>query len=267
MLFRSMAGGDNIDNYKTIDGKPYKAAIRALNLLKDASDKGDEVIVVATYLHLNNNIVIGTAKKNSFCVEKILCKDRDIELKTLMLENTFQVEKSTFPLLFSLQPPYATLCIWEKGRLAVNSYYKYLCLVKQGQRPVLPVKLELLNPWQLEILCEEWLRINNRLAYKIAQTGRSMKDIDIIGTTKENKLIIGQVSFSGNQKKLDKLALYAQNACSCDSYYFDSRLSISNLNFSNTSTIAVSIEDVFSSFIKEQRSYVFRLIYGFSVNE
>lgn len=75
-----------------------------------------------------------------------------------------------------------------------------------------------LSPPDQEVICQEYLRMKIDSNLPILQsllcpTGRTMKDIDIVGLSKDNKLIIAQVTYLGLdsillKKKVDSLKKY-----------------------------------------------------------
>lgn len=80
--------------------------------------------------------------------------------------------------------------------------------------------LEDLSPDQQEIVCSEFLRIDSnhelpRLAHLVLPTGRTMRDIDILGIAGDGKPLVAQVTFSPREQvgfKLDRLLPFVPTA-------------------------------------------------------
>jgi hypothetical protein len=80
--------------------------------------------------------------------------------------------------------------------------------------------VESLNPGQLEVLCEEYLRAGPKfglpkLQYKLFPVGRQLKDFDIVGKDPTGKMILVQVSGAHGkelEKKKKRLRLYTERA-------------------------------------------------------
>jgi len=76
------------------------------------------------------------------------------------------------------------------------------------EKKPLPDKVESLGPSQLETLCEEYLRKEDKgieglptLDYLIASVGRQLKDIDIAGMSKDGRIILAQISYSSKSEE------------------------------------------------------------------
>jgi hypothetical protein len=129
-------------------------------------------------------------------------------LKTLRLTKVEQVKPLDYAVL-SVCRPRATISQWHK----VSKRIENLVEGRTSER-----QLSDLIPGQQEIFCSEFLRLPQavsfdlpRLAHLLVPTGRTMRDIDIIGIAADGKRLLAQVTFDqveNAQKKIDQLLPY-----------------------------------------------------------
>jgi hypothetical protein len=154
-------------------------------------------------------ILVGKVEQNSrdYYESTGLCtkekaKEHDNErLKDKHIYKTLRLKKPT-PLsvlsytLFQLPFPRGTI---SPLRMISVDNVKRMC--NRGNRGKLLNEVKSLAPSQLEVLCEEYLRVENRkmkdlprLKMLLAPIGGSMKDIDIAGLDSNGRYIFAQVS-------------------------------------------------------------------------
>ena len=134
-------------------------------------------------------------------------------LKTLRLSNVRLVHPLDYAVLSVGRPRQGTVTRWHRAQKTVQSLVE-----GRRRRP----SLSDLAPSQQETLCGEFLRLPQaaalglpRLAHLLLPTGRTMKDIDIIGTATDGKKLLAQVtlhSLEDSARKVDKLLPYRHPA-------------------------------------------------------
>lgn len=174
------------------------AAQKAITYLDEMTP---DSIVVASF-KIENEIKILIGNPGTKDVKDMKSdNDFDCEIKYIQLENTEKhtVSIDTFPHPFLVPPLSSTICIWKAGKVVVNAYIS-------RNYPQLQEKdwVDLLLPQQQEIICEEWLRINKDLKYKLFKTGVTLKDFDIVGLNSEGKYILAQVKYSCSYNEIRK---------------------------------------------------------------
>jgi hypothetical protein len=135
-------------------------------------------------------------------------KGRTAILKT-PAEDVKLVDPLEYAVLAVDRPRQGTIMRWHLGKKTVQNLVE-----SRRSKP----QLSDLSPRQQEILCSEFLRLPDsksrglpRLAHLLLPTGRTMRDIDIIGIDMNGKRVIAQVTF-GDQNavkwKIDRLQRY-----------------------------------------------------------
>ena len=130
-------------------------------------------------------------------------------LKTLRLTKVRRVKPLDYAVLHVGRPRQGTIVRWHLARKTVES-------LVEGRRT--KPQLSDLRPDQQEILCSEFLRLPEaaacgltRLAHLVLPTGRTMRDIDIVGIARDGKRLYAQVTFAPRSTitwKLDRLHPY-----------------------------------------------------------
>lgn len=134
---------------------------------------------------------------------KFMDGDRGFIYKTAQLQRVTEISYADHPLLAAVQPPNVAICKWK-------SVKRYLETIVKGVN--LPWSVDSLAPSQLEVLCYEYLRADNRIASLLLPIGRNLKYIDIIGINSRGQSIYAQVTASKKpkviQQKVNLLAGY-----------------------------------------------------------
>ncbi len=101
------------------------------------------------------------------------------------------------------RPQQGTISRWPNAKKAVEN-------IVEGRR--LNPSIDLLFPYQQEIMCSEFLRSPvtedfglPRLAHLLLPVGQTMKDIDIYGVGTDGRKIIAQVTHLTSEKSVGKL--------------------------------------------------------------
>lgn len=245
-----------------VNSYTYRAARTALTILKKASTS--DCIIVAAYMKKDEIILGKPSKTRDITLKNVKSDDNkdQIELKIIQLEECFEIEPEEMPLLSILQPPYATMVQWRKAEIAINSYFEYLVSGKKGSKPV---SLRFMSGWHCEILCEEWLRLNKVLKYKLFHTGKFMKNLDIVGKAFDGKLVLSQVKFESTESQFKDFCAHCSSSLSSGNYiyYFTSRESISNFKSKTPQGInLISLDDVYQYIYADDSDFIESLIYG-----
>lgn len=192
-LFEDHKIGIHFENTQKYQNNPFdpnsyskiagKTSIKYLNKCNESDS-----LIVASYRG-HKKILIGISENSS----KDLFFSDDTEIKYLKLTNVKEVAIDNFPLPFLIAPPFSTFVEWHMGKIPVNTFYFNL---KKSE------VIEMLSPWHLEILAEEWLRKNSIIKYKLYNTGKTMKSFDIVGIDDENNLIAVQVKHKCNNNEV-----------------------------------------------------------------
>lgn len=121
--------------------------------------------------------------------------------------------------LVVLQPRSGTVVRWSVGSIEKYVKYLYKTIILQGEYSLseYPPEDYPFTDYQWEVLCSEYLRrgvLNDiRIDYLLTPVGRTMKDIDIDGASRNNH-ILGQVSLTKNleeiERKIQTLKSYAE---------------------------------------------------------
>lgn len=223
-----------------------RSAKTSIRYLKHCSDNEEKMLIVASYIG-KDRIYIGTPIKGS----KDIKNQGSLEIKYLQLENIKEVTIEKFPLPFLIPPPYATFVNWDKGKLAVNAFYN------NQTRIIGKDWIGFLSPWQHEILCEEWLRKNQILRYKLYSTGKSMKDFDIVGLNiTGEKIVVAQVKYDCTKTEIET---YMNNQDKFEKYFF---VSEQRKNDFKNNEYVVSLQTVVQYFKQNDSAYLPTLLFG-----
>lgn len=172
-----------------------KSSRSALELLDECCKSG--AIVAATYKGVDPfHILIGHIVPNRSKIE--LNSRDDYWNKEVQLFNTKVVSYTDYPLLM-LQPIKSTVSKWKIGSKTIQAIVK-------GQK--LTPEIDLLHPSLLEVICYEFLRKEGRIDGLVLPIGRTLRDVDIWGLSKNGEQVIAQVTYAKSKKKVeDKLKL------------------------------------------------------------
>jgi hypothetical protein len=150
--------------------------------------------------------------------------NRTAVLKSLTLSQVRLVDPLEYAVLAVGRPRMGTLMHWHRARKTVEDLV---------ERRAGKVQLSDLAPSQQEILCSELLRLPEagklklpRLAHLLLPTGRTMRDIDILGVATDGKKLVAQVTLSSSTDarwKLERLMAYRDSSqahlvlfCQCE---------------------------------------------------
>jgi hypothetical protein len=170
---------------KSYDTRAGKTSIKYLNECNES-----ESLIVAAYKD-HNEILIGKSETSSIG----LWSPNDIEIKYLKLTDVKEVTIDDFLLPFLIAPPFSTFVKWHVGDIPVKTFF----FAKKKL-----FKIEMLSPWQLEILAEEWLRKRGIIKYKLYNTGKYMKLFDIVGVDNKCNHIAVQVKYTCSKKEVNE---------------------------------------------------------------
>ncbi|MDS0277907.1 hypothetical protein NDI85_08870 [Halomicroarcula sp. S1AR25-4] len=128
-------------------------------------------------------------------------------LKTLPLSNVQTVSIEEHPIIFEsgVRPRHWSVCNWWNGEEHLRA------IINQTSKPF---SVHSLKPDQLEVVCEEFLRIVDGNYTRLAGIGGTSADIDISGISGDTR-IWGQVTMGGTgtvRSKLETLEDYTGNA-------------------------------------------------------
>lgn len=208
----SKKGWDDQADCQSLYPKDYSgSALKGMNALHKLSTEGG--IVFCVYEHQNRykigkvlpdtpiEILTGRwGKKNGL-------EGRTAFLKALKIEEYQILTPAEALPLTCAQPRQGTICIWSKVGKRVQN-------LVQGSNSHLT--LSDLTPDLQEVLCQEFLRMGDepllpKMEALLAPIGRTMMDVDILGITKEGKIILAQVSYSWEPAwKIERLKNYDQ---------------------------------------------------------
>lgn len=118
-------------------------------------------------------------------------------LKALQLSDVNRVSIEEYPVIFesSVKPPFWSISNWDKAEIHLRA------IINDQSKPF---KVGSLTPNEIEILCEEYLRIVNRNYRSLTKVGGQTADVDISGASEESR-IWGQVTMGGADKIQDKM--------------------------------------------------------------
>jgi hypothetical protein len=125
--------------------------------------------------------------------------------KSVQMTDTEVVTRQEQPLLFDdgVRPPFWSVCEWDGAE-------EQLRAIAQGDLP--PYEVGSLTTDQLEIACEEFLRIVDDDYSRTAEIGGTTSDIDIMGVS-DDELVWAQVTQGGEsdvENKIQNLGDYTE---------------------------------------------------------
>jgi hypothetical protein len=189
----------------------------------------------------------GKWKPEEFKRHRLKGHDGIVILKTLLLHKPRRILPDDCVVLQPAQPRQGTITRWPSIGNAVSAIVK-------NQK--LSASLDTLSPNHQEIMCAEFLRLNEsvkiglpRLICTLRDVGRTMKDLDIVGVAQDGKQIFAQVTYSSfgsnnvqeKHKLLQKFAehrAYLILFCKCQKIIFEKNI------------IIFPIEEVYARFRK-----------------
>lgn len=116
--------------------------------------------------------------------------------KTVQLKATKTITHADYPIFFTARPRRGwSICRWK-------NIAKQLRAVAEGDK--LPFEVESLAPSQLEVACNEFLRLRDPEYCPLTPIGRTMRDVDIVGISGKTK-ILAQVTHKTIETKLEIL--------------------------------------------------------------
>lgn len=144
-------------------------------------------------------------------------------LKSLRLKKVKMVNPAAFAVIAVGRPRQGSILQWRKAGKVIE-------FIVEGKR--IRTTFDLLSPDQQEIMCSEFLRTNeakklglSRLDHLVLPVGRTLKTIDIYGTSTKGGRVFGQVThstFTQSDQKLRDLRGYRGKGnelvffCDCD---------------------------------------------------
>jgi hypothetical protein len=143
---------------------------------------------------------------------------RTAVLKTLRISGAKLVDPASYAVILIGRPRQGTLMRWPSAGSTIEN------LVKGKKAAAIPSSL---SASQQEILCSEFLRSPQasklglpRMSHLLMPTGRTMKDLDVIGITERGKRLFVQVTYADVESatgkwKLARLQHYADESTEC----------------------------------------------------
>lgn len=175
-------------------------------ILKDLRDMDSDDLICSSF---NEDFLeVGTIDKD-FGIQLVDYKFPNGEIWWLKVAQHKTASKrklnfSEFPMLLAAMPRQGTFGEWHLMRDQILSIY-YDGSVKFNYTALAPA--------QIEALCASYLFHSRRLACQSSPSGRTLKDIDIVGLDQSGKRIFAQVTFSTDKAKVrrksDALARYS----------------------------------------------------------
>ncbi|APP09060.1 hypothetical protein VH1709_contig00082-0013 [Vibrio harveyi] len=133
---------------------------------------------------------------------------REAVIKVIQLDRSKELSATESISFKSVQPRQGTICHWRKVGSRVRSKLEGYVEKNVGS----------LTPDLQEVMCMEFLRSGAadrynlpKLIHTLAPVGRTLKDIDILGVSEDNRIISAQVTYhdlSNSAWKLSKLDAY-----------------------------------------------------------
>lgn len=165
--------------------------------LERLSDYGERGVIVAAYYGNDYDIhpdemLIGVVPPGTEPVGEDV---GDSIFKTLSMdeETTRVVSFKNYPVLSAVRPRGHSLCRWRAAEDQVQA------IVREGQ---LSAEVGSLSSEQLEVACNEFLRVEFDGYFPTLPVGRTLRDVDIVGGT-ANERILAQVTQEPDADKLD----------------------------------------------------------------
>lgn len=219
---------DTVPSANSSDYENGRAATEISNLNQIAKDGA---IVGGSYRKVyKNKMIVGVVEPGSDIELLLISKDNDAILESAEIEPGNHIELNTDyddedtviyksvkmsdceivtrqeqPLLFDdgVRPPFWSVCEWSGSE-------EQLRAIARGE--LKPYSVGSLTTEQLEIVCEEYLRIADNEYRRTAAIGGTTSDIDIMGASGE-QLVWAQVTQGGKnnvRNKIGKLGDYTE---------------------------------------------------------
>lgn len=168
--------------------------------------------------------------------------DRVARLKTIKLTKVRHITEGAGAAMLSARPRQGVLSRWWKAGRSV---------IRLVDGLLEDMALSDLSPDQQEVVCSEFLRMNldhglPRLAHLVLPTGRTMRDIDILGVASDGRPLVAQVTYAPRhqvQYKLERLLPFVGTAhavlfCDTDRVHFDQGVHIVPLGLAYDTLVA-----------------------------
>lgn len=169
----------------------------AQNEIRRLNDYGERGAIVAAYYGNDYDIhpdkmLIGVIPPGSEPVGEDVGESI---FKTLSMdkETTCVVSFKDDPVLSAVRPRGHSLCRWRAAEDQVRA------IVQEGQ---LPAEVGSLSSEQLEVACNEFLRLQFDGYFPTLPVGRTLRDVDIVGGT-TNERILAQVTQESDENELN----------------------------------------------------------------
>ncbi|USZ70513.1 hypothetical protein [Natronosalvus halobius] len=173
------------------DNSTAQSEIQRLN------DFGERGVIIAAYygndydIH-SDEMLIGVVPPGSKPVGEDV---GDSIFKTLSMDDEMihVVSFKDHPVLSAVRPQGHSLCRWKAAEDQVRA------VVREGQ---LPAEVGSLSSEQLEVACNEFLRVQFEGYFPTLPVGRTLRDVDIVGGTASER-ILAQVTQESDTNKLE----------------------------------------------------------------
>jgi hypothetical protein len=183
-----------------IVGAAYRSVHKS-KMLVGVIPPGSEVDIL--FIHEDNIVRSESIEPNSSIeYPEGLPKECTVH-KAVQMKDCITVTRQEQPLLFDdgVRPPFWSICDWDGGEDQLRA-------IIRGELP--PYDVGSLTTDQLEIVCEEYLRIVDDSYHRTATIGGTTSDVDIIGASGDD-LVWAQVTQGATEKvqrKIKKLGDY-----------------------------------------------------------
>lgn len=228
---------------------------REIRYLNKLNTREKEKIVISVYRNKQEGFM-GNVASDSLTVDTSNQK----QIKLVRLDNVVKFTVADFPLPFLVPPPFSTLVKWERGGNACKAMYSHL----RNNTPI-ELSLDLLTPRATELMCDEYLRRTDGMKYTIFPSGGTLRGIDIMGVSKNERLILAQVK----NKNITSYDLRVfRDFCSQfpnpHSVYFCLSSSLDKISPEPFQGIEVqSLKAVFDYFHSSDKDFLSRITFGF----
>lgn len=210
-----------------------------------------ERYIFASYkIGREHKVLMGRPKAGSKCfLREHLGVSTATPIKLLFLEDdAIALQRSQFPFAYLLAPKQSTFVRWYQCEKVANAFIH--------NTPYDLLDPDFYLPWALEIICEEYLRRKGLLEYKLYKSGGNLKDLDIVGLTRDGNRVLAQVKYKSNRDQFDSFLRLCQEFGNGDFYFFfGNRLDVPISN----NVRCIQLADVLSEF-KDAKDYLQRLI-------
>jgi hypothetical protein len=198
------------------DPADYDSGANEIQYLNEFAKEG-RIVGVSYRSIITSEMLVGVVRSNSkvkllyfddgeFANEREVNPDHSIDdrneagyriFKALELEDVKSVSREKYPVIFdnSVRPPSASIINWWN----VEDHLRRIINGEQQERWVYSLRAD-----EVEVLCEEFLRILNESYRTVRTVGGQVADVDISGVT-ENGRIWAEVTMGGRGDVEDKL--------------------------------------------------------------